>query len=212
MLTNRKYSKRELAVADEKIPVLGVALLLLWGLLLVQTYQGGSSELLAAGLGVTGQARFYLVLLLAIQSLIIIFLLPHVRWQKQARQALRGSEERFKAAAAAISDALVAINDQGLVVLFNPAAERLFGYTREQMLGQTLDGLLPKRYRERHRQALTDYFAGSSNSRVFGSPLELPALRADGKEIVVELSLFIFRRRFPHCVGILSGYFAAQGR
>ncbi|APG28627.1 hypothetical protein A7E78_12695 [Syntrophotalea acetylenivorans] len=157
--------------------------------MLVWTYQEDSSELLAAGLGGTEQIRFYVILFLALQSLIILFLLPHVRWQKQAQRALRSSEERFKAAASAISDALVAINDQGLVVLFNPAAERLFGHSRQQMLGQTLDALLPMRYRERHRQALTDYFSSGSGSRVFGSPLELPALCADGREIIVELSL-----------------------
>ncbi len=173
----------------KRIGFFGVVLLLLWGLLLVWAYRGGSTEVLVAGMGGTGQTRFYLLLFLALQSFLILFLLPHVHRQKQAQQALRGSEERFKAAAAAISDALVAIDEQGQVVLFNPAAERLFGYSQEQMLGQSLDGLLPKRYRERHRQVLADYFASGASSRIFGPSLELPALRADGREIVVELSL-----------------------
>jgi PAS domain S-box-containing protein len=167
-----------------KIGFFGVGLLLL-----SFPCKDGSAQVLSAGWDGTGQAQVYLLVFLMLQALLILFLLPQVRRQKQIQQALRGSEERFKAAAAAISDALVAIDEQGLVVLFNPAAERLFGYSREQMLGQSLDGLLPKRYREQHQQALADYFNGSASSPVFGSPLELPALCADGREIVVELSL-----------------------
>jgi PAS domain S-box-containing protein len=162
---------------------------LLLGLFLASVYKGGSAEILTAGMGGIGQTQFYMILFLVLQGLLILFLLPHVRRQKQVQQALRNSEERFKAAAAAISDALVAIDEQGLVVLFNPAAERLFGYSRDQMLGQPLDCLLPKRYRERHREVLAGYFSGDASSRVFDSPLELPALCADGREIVVELSL-----------------------
>ncbi len=172
-----------------RIGFFGVGLLLLWGLLAACVYKGDAAEVLAAGLGGIGQSQFYTLVFLLLQTLLILFLLPQARRQKQVQKALRSSEERFKAAAAAISDALVAIDEQGLVVLFNPAAEHLFGYRREQMLGQSLDGLLPERYREQHHQALAGYFSGSSGSRVFGSPLELPALRADGREIVVELSL-----------------------
>jgi PAS domain S-box-containing protein len=172
-----------------RIGFFGVGLLLSWGLLLARVQNGGPAEILIAGLSGTGQTQFYLLLFLVLQSLLILFLWPHVRRQKQAQQALRGSEERFNAAAAAISDALVAIDEQGRVVLFNPSAERLFGYRREQMLGQTLDCLLPKRYRERHREMLENYFADGASSQIFDAPLELPALRADGGEIVVELSL-----------------------
>jgi len=172
-----------------RIGFLGIGLLLLCGFLTVWVYKGDGAEVLAAGLGGMAQTEFYLLLFLLLQALLILFLLPQVRRQKQVQQALQGSEERFKAAAAAISDALVAIDEQGLVVLFNPAAERLFGYRRDQMLGQSLDCLLPKRYQDRHREALKDYFSGGVSSRVFGFPLELPALRADGREIVVELSL-----------------------
>jgi len=163
--------------------------LLLLGLLISGVHEADSAAVLTAGMGGLGQTQFFMILFLVLQSLLILYLLPHVRRQKQIQKALRGSEERFKAAAAAISDALVAIDEQSLVVLFNPAAERLFGYSREQMLGQPLDCLQPKRYRDRHREALKDYFSGGASSRVFGSPLELPALCADGREIVVELSL-----------------------
>lgn len=173
----------------KRIVFFGVGSFLFWGLLSVCGHKGGSAQVLTAGFSGTGQTQFYLLAFLILQALFILCLLPHVRRQKQVKKALRGSEERFKAAVAAISDALVAIDEQGLVVLFNPAAESLFGYNREQMIGQPLDRLLPKRYREQHQQALACYFANGEGSRIFGSPLELPALRADGSEIVVELSL-----------------------
>ncbi len=163
--------------------------LLFFGLLISGVHEADSAAVLTAGMGGFAQTPFFMILFLVLQSLLILYLLPHVRRQKQIQKALQGSEERFKAAAAAISDALVAIDEQSMVVLFNPAAERLFGYSRGQMLGQTLECLLPKRYRDRHREALTNYCSGGASSRVFGSPLELPALCADGREIVVELSL-----------------------
>lgn len=173
----------------KKLGFFAGGLMVLWGLLLVFACRYGAFGMMQEGIGGAGRWSFLLLLCLAVQSLIIVYLLPHVRRQKLAQQALARSENRFEAAVAAISDALVAIDDQARVVLFNPAAERLFGHTREQMLGQPLDRLLPERYRERHRQALVDYFSGAAGKGVFGAPVELPALHADGREIAVELSL-----------------------
>ena len=147
-------------------------------------------EYLSAGLGGIAGGMFWSLLAgLLLQGFVILCLWRYVRKQKLAKRILKSSESRFKAASAAISDALVAIDDRGVIGLYNPAAEQLFGYSREQMIGQPLDRLLPQRYRERHRQALQDYFHNGSSDRLFGSPLELPALCADGREINIELSL-----------------------
>jgi two-component system NtrC family sensor kinase len=119
----------------------------------------------------------------------VLVLLLNRRLHQRTRKALRGSENRFHAVMEAISDALVAVDEQGLVVTFNPAAEKLFGYARSEMIGRPLDCLLPERFRSRHHQAIARYFADGTSGHVVGRPIELPALRSDGAEISIELSL-----------------------
>jgi two-component system NtrC family sensor kinase len=126
------------------------------------------------------------------QAVVIILLLFDRRLYKRTRQVLRRSEKRFHAVMEAISDALVAVDEQGLIVTFNPAAEKLFGYARPEMIGRPLDCLLPERFRGRHRQAMARCFAEGASGHVFDQPVEVPALRSDGAEIAIELSLSRF--------------------
>jgi PAS domain S-box-containing protein len=77
----------------------------------------------------------------------------------------------------------------GRVVEFNPAAERTFGYTREEAIGRTLAELIvPPSLRERHSRAFAR-FVESREQRLFGRRLELTGMRADGSEFPVELAL-----------------------
>jgi PAS domain S-box-containing protein len=77
----------------------------------------------------------------------------------------------------------------GRVVEFNPAAERTFGYTREEALGRTLaDLIVPPSLRERHSRAFAR-FAKTREQRLFEQRLELTGMRADGSEFPVELAL-----------------------
>jgi PAS domain S-box-containing protein len=77
----------------------------------------------------------------------------------------------------------------GRVVEFNPAAERTFGYTREEALGRTLaDLIVPPSLRERHSRAFAR-FAKTREQRLFEHRLELTGMRADGSEFPVELAL-----------------------
>lgn len=127
--------------------------------------------------------------IILVQAAVIILLLFNRRLHQRTRQTLRESENRFHAVMEESSDAMVAVDEQSLIVTFNPAAEKLFGYARSEMIGRPLDRLLPERFCSRHRQAMARYFADGTNDHVFGRPLELPALRSDGAEISIELSL-----------------------
>ncbi len=76
------------------------------------------------------------------------------------------------------------------IVLWNPAAARLFGYSADEALGMPVTTIIPERYRDRHTTALEHYRATGHGDLIdAGVPLELPALRKDGSEITVELSL-----------------------
>lgn len=78
----------------------------------------------------------------------------------------------------------------GLVVLWNPAAEHLFGWPATAIVGQPIERLVPERLRAAHRAGLARYAATGHGARIDGGgPVEVPALRRDGTEITVELSM-----------------------
>jgi PAS domain S-box-containing protein len=86
-------------------------------------------------------------------------------------------------------DCIITMDADGLVREFNPAAERVFGYRREDAVGQELANLIvPPALRERHRQGLAHYLK-SGEGPVLGRRIEIAAVRADGTEILVELAI-----------------------
>jgi diguanylate cyclase (GGDEF)-like protein/PAS domain S-box-containing protein len=86
-------------------------------------------------------------------------------------------------------DCVVVIDAAGYVAAWNPAAERVFGYTREHALGRELAELIvPPRLRNAHRRGLSRHLA-TGERRVLGRRVEMPAMRADGSEIPVELAI-----------------------
>ena len=91
-------------------------------------------------------------------------------------------------------DCIISMDAAGRVIEFNPAAERVFGYSRDQALGQELASLIiPPDQRERHRKGLQHYLE-TGEGPVLGKRLEVKALRADGSEILVELAITALRR------------------
>jgi PAS domain S-box-containing protein len=98
-------------------------------------------------------------------------------------------DERVSAYLEAALDCVVMAEASGRVVEFNPAAERTFGYTREEALGRTLAELIvPPSLRERHSRAFAR-FVETREQTLFGRRLELTGMRADGSEFPVELAL-----------------------
>jgi PAS domain S-box-containing protein len=102
--------------------------------------------------------------------------------------ALRQSEATAQAVLEAASEGILLINASGRIALVNGAAERMFGYDHDALLGQTLEVLLPDRVREQHREHRAGYFAGP-RVRPMGSGLDLAGRRKDGTEFPVEISL-----------------------
>jgi diguanylate cyclase (GGDEF)-like protein/PAS domain S-box-containing protein len=104
---------------------------------------------------------------------------------------MRESEARLRAIFDSALDAIVAMDDEGRILDFNPAAERTFGYTRAEVIGAKLaDTIIPPAYRERHAKGMQRYLA-TGEQTVLGKRIEITAMRADGSEFPVELAITV---------------------
>lgn len=86
------------------------------------------------------------------------------------------------------NDGIVTSNEPGMVESFNPAAERIFGFEAEEVLGKPMVQLMPERYRDAHQQKLRRAVSAGESS-LLGKTIELHGLRRDGCEFPLELSL-----------------------
>jgi diguanylate cyclase (GGDEF)-like protein/PAS domain S-box-containing protein len=107
----------------------------------------------------------------------------------KAEAALQEAQARLEGIVNSAMDAIVTTDEQMRVQRFNPAAERLFGRSAAQMLGQSLALLVPERLRAAHAGHMHEFGASGVTSRSPASMGEVRALRADGTEFVVEASI-----------------------
>jgi PAS domain S-box-containing protein len=108
---------------------------------------------------------------------------------REAEEIARASEALKTSIFETALDAVISIDEKGRVVEFNPAAERIFGYRRADAVGKEMAALIiPETLRDAHRAALARVVAGAE-PRLLGQRLELTALRSDGSEFPVELSI-----------------------
>jgi PAS domain S-box-containing protein len=91
----------------------------------------------------------------------------------------------------AAPDSIVVVNRNSEITLVNEQAQNTFGYTREELIGQPLELLIPERYRDKHRGAFQEYYR-SPHMRSMGKGLDLFGRHKNGKDIPVEISLSPF--------------------
>ncbi|MEM7414078.1 MAG: response regulator [Gemmatimonadota bacterium] len=110
-------------------------------------------------------------------------------WQYRDISDIRAGEALSRAIIDTALDAIITIDHRGRIVEFNAAAEQIFGHQRQDVLGKTMgDVIVPPHLREAHAAGMKRYL-GSRDSRILGQRLELTAVRADGTEFPVELTV-----------------------
>ena len=124
--------------------------------------------------------------------------------QRRAEEALLESEEKFRSLASTAHDAMIMMDSQGNISYWNEAAERIFGYTKTEAIGKDLHRLLaPKKYQEAFDEKF-DHFRTTGQGEGIGKTLEMSAIRKDGTEFPMELSLSSFRHLDEwHALGIV---------
>ncbi len=101
---------------------------------------------------------------------------------------LGASEARWRAVVESAVDGIIVIDAHGRVEMFNPAAERLFGYAAHEVLGQNVDMLMPSPYREEHDSYLSRYLA-TGRAKIIGIGREVQGRRKDGSVFPLHLSV-----------------------
>ncbi len=124
--------------------------------------------------------------------------------RRRMAEALRQSEAQLRAITESAKDAIVIMDHAGRVSYWNPAAEQIFGYTRDEAIGADLHRLIaPQRYVARHDTAFAKFQATGQGAAI-NTTLELEACHKDGHEIAIELSLSALPFRDTwHTVGII---------
>jgi len=140
---------------------------------------------------------FIATLLAAVLALVALLIAPidvrrAVRQQKIAEEEKRESKETAQALFQAAAQAIFAVNQQGRMVMANPATEKMLGYSQDELIGEPVELLVPENLRSDHVSLRSGYFHNPQN-RPMGFGLDLQARKKDGSIFDVEISLSYIR-------------------
>ena len=107
--------------------------------------------------------------------------------RKQSEEALKRSIEQYRALTQSTNDAIVTINGDGIVTGWNNGAEKMFGYSEEEIMGEKSAIIMPQQYRELHNQGINRVLVGG-NHHVLGKTAELVGLDRNGIEFPIEFA------------------------
>lgn len=124
--------------------------------------------------------------------------------QEKLRYEVESSEDKLKSFVEAASQGIIGISAEGRITLVNRRTEEMFGYSRDELLGQELEILLPERFRAGHLGHRANYFA-EPRIRPMGAGMELAGRRKDGTEFPIEIGLsYVNTPGGPQAFGMVS--------
>jgi PAS domain S-box-containing protein len=112
-----------------------------------------------------------------------------VNRQAELARALRDATDRYHRTLDSVMDAIVAVDADHNILLFNPAAERMFGLAKQAVIGQPLARLIPERVRQSHALHMDRFMCTYGESRAMASNMEITGVRADGTEFPIESTI-----------------------
>jgi PAS domain S-box-containing protein len=107
----------------------------------------------------------------------------------RAEQALLESEHRLASIISSAMDGIITVDAAQRIVLFNTAAEKIFGYSAFEVIGESLDRLLPERFRQEHRYHVDEFGQTQTTKRSMGRLGAISGIRASGEEFPMEASI-----------------------
>lgn len=123
----------------------------------------------------------------------VVLLYRGMSERRATRQMLQDVEARVGGIVESAMDAIIAVDENQQIVLFNAAAESVFGHRRDDVLGKSLDLLLPARFRAAHRGHIEQFGRTGSTSRRMGEQMVLWGLRKNAEEFPIEASISLHR-------------------
>ena len=109
--------------------------------------------------------------------------------RKRAERALRLSEAKFSGIVSIAADAIITVDTDQRVTVFNEGAEQIFGYSKGEMIGAPLERLIPERNRAKHREDFATFAGGAESARRMADRLEVFGVRKNGEEFPAEASI-----------------------
>ncbi len=123
-------------------------------------------------------------------SVMVVWITLGLAFQRQRAQEIQAtSENRLEGIVQSAMDAIISVDADQRIVLFNPAAERMFQYRAEDALGEKLDRFIPERFRTAHREHIRHFSLTNVTTRRMGQLGKISGLRADGEEFPLEASI-----------------------
>jgi PAS domain S-box-containing protein len=122
-------------------------------------------------------------------GMLVMATIVDITERKRAEKALRESQVRLSGIIESAKDAIITIDEEQRITLFNPAAEQIFGHLATHIVGQPLDVLLPERFRPIHRKHVSTFGETDITRRTMGTLGVLSGLRANSEEFPIEASI-----------------------
>jgi PAS domain S-box-containing protein len=119
----------------------------------------------------------------------ILSVMTDITERKQIQEKLRESQKRLEGVIASAMDAIIAIDHEHRIVVFNAAAENMFGFMAQDAIGSPIDRFIPERFRIAHTQHIHRFDATGVTNRAMGTLGALWGLRANGEEFPIETSI-----------------------
>ncbi len=124
---------------------------------------------------------------------VIVHVEKDITERKRLEHALLMSEKNFRSVSISLKEALILIDSDGNIEFWNPAAEKMFGYTSTEVMGKSFHSLIAPVQSRAHIKMGMKNFQATGQGALIGKTIEITALRKDGKEIPIELSISSFQ-------------------